>query len=167
MLFVLLALFSFIVYLVLTAGSGSIGYWSASELLVGAFFAVVVGFVSRAFFSKQKIELSTAFLNPVRWIYFFVYLVYFFFAMAKANFDVAFRVITGKIRPGIVRIKPGLKTTLGTVMLANSITLTPGTLSVEIDGKDLHIHCLNLKSKKPELKEVCGNFSQWIRRITE
>jgi len=88
--------------------------------------------------------------------------------MTKANLDVAFRVITGKINPGIVKIKPKLKTDLGITMLANSITLTPGTLSVEI-GRDrsLYVHCINLKNRKPEMREVCGNFPYWIRRITE
>jgi multicomponent Na+:H+ antiporter subunit E len=49
-------------------------------------------------------------LNPVRWFTFVVYLFPFVFAMAKANVDVAYRVITGRINPAIVKISPNLKT---------------------------------------------------------
>ena len=113
-------------------------------------------------------------LNPVRWFTFIGYLFYFFYEMAKANFDVAYRVITGKINPGIVKISPDLKTDLGITMLANSITLTPGTLSVDIDedANDLYIHWINVKNealkKTPvDCKHICGSFHKWVRRIAE
>jgi multicomponent Na+:H+ antiporter subunit E len=109
-------------------------------------------------------------LNPIRWVYFVVYLIGpFFFYMAKANIDVAYRVVTGRIKPGIVRIKTGLKTDLGVAMLANSITLTPGTLSVEVDEKtnDLYVHWINVKDKEPKAEEVCGSMIKWVKRIAE
>ncbi|MHA1123877.1 MAG: Na+/H+ antiporter subunit E [Candidatus Heimdallarchaeota archaeon] len=59
-------------------------------------------------------------------------------------------------------------------MLANSITLTPGTLSVDIDEdkNDLYIHWINvkkevLKGETVDCKYICGNFDKWIRRIAE
>ncbi len=59
-------------------------------------------------------------------------------------------------------------------MLANSITLTPGTLSVDIDEdkNDLYIHWINvneeaLKGESVDCKYICGNFDKWIRRIAE
>jgi multicomponent Na+:H+ antiporter subunit E len=114
-------------------------------------------------------------LNPVRWFIFLGYLIGpFFIALAKANLDVAYRVITGKIKPGIVRISPDLKTDFGITMLANSITLTPGTLSVDIDENtnDLFIHWINvdekaLEKKPVDCKYICGNFPKWVRRIAE
>ncbi|MBU0497021.1 MAG: Na+/H+ antiporter subunit E [Candidatus Thermoplasmatota archaeon] len=171
--FTLTTIICFIVYLMLTTGSGTevLGLWSYAELLIGAILSIIVGFVARTIFIKQSYRM----LNPVRWILFLVYLIGpFFYGMAKANFDVAYRVITGKINPGIVKISPNLKTDLGISLLANSITLTPGTLSVDIDEKtnDLYIHWINVKpdeiKKKPiDTKYVCGNFDKWVRRITE
>ena len=113
--------------------------------------------------------------NPVRWFTFIAYVIGpFFVGMAKANFDVAYRVISGKINPGIVKVSPGLKTDLGITMLANSITLTPGTLSVDIDEdkNDLYIHWINVKEealqKKPVDREfICRGYPKWIRRIAE
>jgi len=130
-----------------------------------------MGIIVRNVFIKDNFRM----LNPVRWLVFLVYLIGpFFISMARANLDVAYRVITGRINPGIVKIDPKLKTDLGVTMLANSITLTPGTLSVDVDEdkNQLYIHWINVKEdalkKKPrDCKYVCGGFPKWIRRIAE
>jgi multicomponent Na+:H+ antiporter subunit E len=163
----------FITYLLFTTTTGSeadIGFWSYSEILFGIVLSLIVGFIGRKLFVKKSFRMA----NPVRWFIFLGYLFYFFIEMAKANFDVAYRVITGKINPGIVKISPKLKTDLGITMLANSITLTPGTLSVDIDedSNDLYIHWINVKeeaiAKTPvDCKFVCAKFDKWIRRIAE
>jgi len=106
---------------------------------------------------------------------FIAYFPRFFYEMAKANFDVAYRVITGKIKPGIVKISPGLKNNLSVTLLANSITLTPGTLTVEVDeDKNLYVHWINVRDdffqeheEKCRCKYVCSTFPDWARRIGE
>jgi len=175
--FIVTTILCFIIYLLFTTGSqtqygpGLFGYWSWIEIVFGALFSIVVGYIARKVFVKDSFRM----LNPVRWFMFLGYAIGpFLVAMAKANLDVAYRVITGKIKPGIVRISPELKTDLGVTMLANSITLTPGTLSVDIDEKtnDLFIHWINvdekaLEKKPVDCKYICGNFPKWVRRIAE
>ena len=170
--FVVTTIVCFITYLFLTTGSGDVaGLWSVEEMLLGLILSLIAGFICQATFIKKDMRMA----NPVRWILFLVYLIGpFFISLAKANIDVAARVITGKIKPGIVKISPGLKTDLGVTLLANSITLTPGTLSVDIDegSKDLYIHWINvdetaLKKTPVDCQYVCGGFSDWVRRITE
>jgi len=169
--FVVTTIVCFIVYLILTAGSGGIGFWSIEEIIFGIIIAAIAGYISRNIFVKKNLRM----LNPKRWILAIAYLIGpFFVSMAKANLDVAYRVITGKIRPGIVKISPNLKTDLGITMLANSITLTPGTLSVDIDEdtNELYVHWINVKDealkKKPRPYEhICGKFPDWVRRIAE
>ncbi|HDQ16367.1 MAG TPA: cation:proton antiporter [Bacteroidetes bacterium] len=170
--FIVTTLVCFITYLLLTTGSGKdvFGLWSRAELIFGIILSIIVGVVGRKIFVKKSFRM----LNPVRWFAFLAYLPVFFVSMAKANFDVAYRVITGKINPGIVKISPDLKTDLGISMLANSITLTPGTLSVDIEenSNDLYIHWINVKEealkKKPvDCKYICGSFPKWVRRIAE
>ena len=171
--FVVTTIICFITYLLLTTGSGTdiLKLWSYEEFLFGAILSLIVGFIARTIFVKKSFRMA----NPVRWVLFIAYVIGpFFFSMAKANIDVAYRVITGKINPGIVKISPDLKTDLGITMLANSITLTPGTLSVDIDENknDLYIHWINVKKealrKKPvDCKHVCADFPKWIRRIAE
>lgn len=164
---------SFIIYLLFTTGSGTdvAGLWSYLEILFGILLSIIVGFTARTVFIKQSYRM----LNPVRWILFLGYLIGpFLVALTKANLDVAYRVITRKINPGIVKISPDLHTDLGITMLANSITLTPGTLSVDIDEdtNDLYVHWINVDPKALEKKPVdytyiCGKFPRWVRRIAE
>ena len=170
--FIVATVIGFLVYLLLTTSSGNDFFiWSYSEIVVGIIFAIIVGIIVRNVFIKDNFRM----LNPVRWLVFLVYLIGpFFISMARANLDVAYRVITGRINPGIVKIDPKLKTDLGVTMLANSITLTPGTLSVDVDEdkNQLYIHWINVKEdalkKKPrDCKYVCGGFPKWIRRIAE
>lgn len=158
---------AFATYMILTIGSGSILLWAYEEILAGVIIAVLVGIVAKDILCKTK---NYRMLNPLRWLMFLIYLIGpFFFAMIKANLDVAYRVITGKINPGIVKISTGLKTDLGTTLLANSITLTPGTLSVDVDenNNDLYIHWINVRDKVPKAKDICGNFIEWVKRIAE
>jgi multicomponent Na+:H+ antiporter subunit E len=92
--------------------------------------------------------------------------------MAQANIDVAYRVLTGRINPAIVKISPRLKTDMSLTILANSITLTPGTLSVDVDEEtnDLYVHWINvqpdvLKEMPRDYHPICNSFPDWARRI--
>lgn len=171
--FLVTTLVCFAIYLLLTTGSGTavFGLWSYEELILGLILSMIAGFVARTIFVKKSYRM----LNPLRWIIFLGYLIGpFFVALTKANLDVAYRVITGKIRPGIVKISPELKTDFGITLLANSITLTPGTLTVDVDNETnaLYVHWINVKNevleKKPvQCSDICGNFQNWVRRIAE
>jgi len=169
--FLATTVFVFLIYLVLTTASGDLFLWSREELIIGAVFSIILGAITRNMFFKRNLRM----LNPKRWFLFLVYVVGpFFWGMTKANIDVAYRVITGRINPGIVKISPKLKTDLGITMLANSITLTPGTLSVDIDEKtnDLYVHWINVKKEALEkmprdYEYVCGKFPDWVRRVAE
>ena len=166
--FIVTFLLSMAAYLFLAASSGEIaGLWSIFEIITGIILSVIVAFIARkVLFPKRNYRM----LNPLRWVIFLTYFIGpFFWAMAKANIDVAYRVITGKINPGIVKISPGLNSDLGITLLADSITLTPGTLSVDIDEKnnDLYVHWINVTTLKPTTHHICDNFPQWIRRIAE
>ena len=168
MRFLITAVVAYVVYLLLTIGSGTVGLWSTAELIIGAVLAVVVGALLRNRFIGKDLRM----LNPRRWFTFIAYLFPFFFAMAKANIDVAYRVITGRINPAIVKINPKLKNDLSVTILANSITLTPGTLSVDVDQKtnELYVHWINvdpgvLKDMPRDYHPICHSFPDWARRI--
>ena len=162
------AIVAYLLYLLLTIGSGTLFLWNEAELIIGAIFALVVAALVKNRYLKKSLRM----LNPIRWLIWVIYLFPFFFAMAQANVDVAYRVITGRINPGIVKISPRLKNDMSLTILANSITLTPGTLSVDVDeeSNDLYVHWINVK---PEvLKEmprdyhpICNSFPDWARRI--
>ena len=170
----LTTLAAFLAYLLLTAGSGTVILWSQSEIIIGFGLAVVVGIASYRIFCKKG---SVRMVNPIRLILLAVYAVIpLLIEMARANIDVATRVITGNVHPGIVRVRTGMKTELGLLLLANSITLTPGTLTVDVDDKsrELFVHLINvpaaLRDKKiVEAQDLFAffNIPAWIRRIAD
>lgn len=63
----------------------------------------------------------------------------------KANIDVAKIVLspTMPLSPRVVRVKATQKTDLGLVIFANSITLTPGTVTIDIEGDEMIVHALS------------------------
>ena len=63
----------------------------------------------------------------------------------KANIDVAYRIVHPNlpISPTVVNLKASQKTEVGKVIYANSITLTPGTVSVNMQGDEITVHALS------------------------
>mgnify|MGYP001135438388 CR=1 FL=1 len=71
-----------------------------------------------------------------------IYVVHFIKELVKSNLKLAAIVLSPALplKPGIVKVRTKLKSRMGRLLLANSITLTPGTLSVELDGEWLYVH---------------------------
>ena len=106
-----------------------------------------------------------------RLYYGFLYVFVFLWEMVKANVDVALRVINPKIpiNPGIVEVPTKLKTNAAKLALANSITLTPGTLSVDVIDDKLYIHWIYVKTQDPAktAAEISAVFEKYIKEIFE
>ncbi len=64
--------------------------------------------------------------------------------IAKSNIDVARIILSGKMNvdPVMIRLKTGQTTEMGQVIYGNSITLTPGTITVDIEDGELLVHAL-------------------------
>jgi multicomponent Na+:H+ antiporter subunit E len=137
---------------------------------------VVAGLVASAvvavLFHEMLPKEHHIFLSPLRLFWFLVYVPVFFYYMIKANFDVLYRVLHPKmpIKPGIVKIKTNLKSDSGITALANSITLTPGTMTVDLtDDGFLFIHWINVQSDDIEqaTQTIAYKFEWFIKRIFE
>lgn len=79
---------------------------------------------------------------------FFLVLQYVFVLLTeiiKANFAVMRMIMSSKyeIEPAVVKFKADLKTKPGRILLANSITLTPGTITVSLEEDNYVVHCLD------------------------
>ncbi len=84
--------------------------------------------------------------NRACFLRFLAYLPLFFKNLVLSNIDVARRVLDPKlpINPGFVTIKTSLKEPYQRLILANSITLTPGTITLDMDGENMLIHWLDV-----------------------
>jgi len=130
---------------------------------------VLAGLLSVIFyrrFAALKVRFS---VGKVFWAV--VYLFVLFGEIIKANLDVAWRLLHPKmpIRPGIVEIKTTLKSDFARVVLANSITLTPGTFTLDILGDSLLIHWIDVKAEDREgaSQIITGRFEKFLKRIFE
>lgn len=138
---------------------------------------IIAGILCSALVAAVTGDMFTAnpnkFAHPPRYFWFAVYLPVFAWEMFKANLDVAFRLLSPKlpIRPGIVKIKTNLKSDSGLTFLANSITLTPGTTTVDIDKENgfLYVHWLNVKSEDIDeaTRLIAGKYEKILDRIFE
>ena len=73
------------------------------------------------------------------------YIATLFVEIVKANWEVIKLITTSKydLEPAIVHFRADLKSTPARVVLANSITLTPGTITVYNQGDLYVVHCLD------------------------
>ncbi len=114
------------------------------ELIVGSVTAILVSLV----FSNRLVMLGDFRLSPKSFYCSVRYLFVFLIELIKSSIDVAGRVLspTLPINPGIVKVRTKLKSGIGRTILANSITLTPGTMTVEIRDEFLYIHWIDIKT---------------------
>ncbi len=92
------------------------------------------------------------------------YVPWLILEVIKSNIDVAKRIWqpTMPISPTIVTVKASQKTALGLVIHANSITLTPGTLSIDVEPGLIEVHALSADSI-PDLES--GEMDRRVARL--
>jgi multicomponent Na+:H+ antiporter subunit E len=152
-------IFSFVLYLLL------VWNFSYQEILAG----IIVAFLAAVLFGGYFTYEPKRFLQIHRWVWFLLYIPFFIWACIRANLDVAFRVIHPErpLNPGIVKIKTNLRSEIARTFLANSITLTPGTMSVEIEDDILYIHWIDVRAKDLEKASliIARPFERFLARI--
>ncbi len=136
--------------------------------IAGIIFSIIASILFVEVFTKHPHELFA----PIRYFWALCYIPMLFFYMLIANLYVVYRVIHPlmPIRPGIVKVKTRLKSESGRTALANSITLTPGTLAVDItDDGFLYIHCIVVRETDVEgaTKRIVGRFEPLLEKIFE
>ena len=121
------------------------------DMLVG----IVLSFLLSLFTYKSFSSLNSDKNLLVRFINTIKYIPLFIIEMIKANIDVARRVINPKlpINPGIVKVKTDLESDYAKLFLANSITLTPGTLTMDVIEDNLYIHWIDVETKDKNIQK--------------
>ena len=107
--------------------------------------------------------------SPLAWVHLrtVVYIPWLLIEIAKANVDVAGRILRPSlpIRRRIIRVKSTQRTGVGRVVFANSITLTPGTVSVIVDDDEITVHALCDKAADGLLSgEMDERVTRWEGR---
>lgn len=147
------------------------GSFAAQELIAGALVSALVAWFSAKFFVHHN---AFWLFNPGRFFSLLYYcLVVFIWELIKANVDMARRALSPKlnINPGIVRVPVSLKSDYGLAMLADSITLTPGTITLDIEQEDcqtwFYIHWIDVSEldRNKAGANIKGTLEKWVGRI--
>lgn len=144
--------------------------FATQELITG----VVVSFLVALFTARFLIHEDAFHLFKPKYLAnLILYIFVFIKELIKANIDVAKRALNPKlpIKPGIVKVPTEMKSDYGLAMLANSITLTPGTITMDIaeeNGKNfIYIHWIDVATtdSKKAGEAIKGTLENWVRRI--
>jgi multicomponent Na+:H+ antiporter subunit E len=143
--------------------------WSLQpqDLIVGIIFSVLVGLMVGDLLDARPTRL----FDPRRWFWVLAYIPYFAWNCAKANFDMAYRVLhpAMPIRPGVVRVRVNLKGEVSRAFLATSVTLMPGTHVVDVVGDRMYVHWVNVigETEEEHTRRVVKHFEFFLGKIFE
>jgi len=138
------------------------GSLATDILIVGAVISIAIAVLYPAgfsFFTEFRFT-PRAIVAGLR------YYGFFFTELFKSNIKLAAIILSPSlpIQPGIVKVRTRLKSRMGRLMLANSITLTPGTLTVELKGEWLYVHWVTVESDDIEAAtaSIVSGFESYL-----
>ena len=154
MRFVLTALIMFAFWIFLS------GKFSFILLLSGVISSLLVSYMSNDLLIGNG-DIKLGFIRIIRFIRFLPWLLW---KIVLANIDLALRTLHPKmpINPILINIKNNLKTDLGMVILANSITLTPGTVTIDVNENEFLVHVI---SEKAAQSLISGEMQARVKKI--
>ncbi len=145
-----------------------VGTFSIAEILTGIVVSAGVAFLSAPHLEPLD-AVKLGWLLPLQLLRYFVV---FLLALVRANLDVARRVLAPRvlINPAVVKVHTELQSDLGRLWLANSITLTPGTLSVDVDGDTLLVHWIDVShgtDLETATRDIAARFEAVLKEIVQ
>ena len=147
----LLFVFYFVIWLLLS------GHYDPLLLTLGVLSCITCLYVTwkAKFIDEEGLPLHLLFRLPI-------YTVWLFKEIIKANFDTAKIIILNNPDPQNFRVKSSQKTEAGKVTYANSITLTPGTVTTVLDGDILEVHALSSDMADDVKSGVMDKKVSWL-----
>ena len=121
----------------------------SSSLAIESVAAGTVISAAMAYVFARKFEIWRGIrFSPQRLYHFILYTGVFLVELVRANINMMRYVYAPRvsINPGVVKVKTGLKSPIGRLALANSISLTPGSLVLDMSEEELTVHCLDMRT---------------------
>lgn len=139
------------------------GKFDAFHLSLGIISCALVTFISHDLYFKRKNVSSKIILEAFRFIKYIPWLLY---QIVLSNIHVASLVLNPRmpINPKIIRYKTRLKKDISLATFANSITLTPGTITADIFEGEYYVHVL---SNKVADSFISGKMEEMVAQIFE
>ncbi|MEY2758052.1 MAG: hypothetical protein RIR33_1830 [Pseudomonadota bacterium] len=130
-----------------------VAFWFALSGLASPYFLVAAAIaVLLTIWLCARLRVIGRDASPYhRFVQLTAYTIWLLGEIVKANLAVIARVVGPRhaIDPAMVSVKTQARSDLGKALLANSITLTPGTVTVDVDGETLKVHALVRENATP------------------
>ncbi len=102
-------------------------------------------------------------------IYYVVeFVLFYFLKLVQSNIYIAYDILTPNLKsfPGIVKVPLYISSDFGILVFANLLSMTPGTLTIDVseDKKEIVVHVLYSKNKEAVMFEI-GQVQQKINKI--
>ena len=157
--FLLTSLFLFMVWLLFTSSL------EAYSLIVGGLGSILLGALTyRVFIAHHQANLRYIIPNPFALVLYVAILIFFLY---QSSVMMLIAVITGKASPRIVHFRTRLKSDIARMILANSITITPGTITLDLNDDHLTVHWFFCDTNHAKLagEKVKGRMERFIGNI--
>ncbi len=134
-------------------------------LLIGLGFSFIVALLTYSLFIEQEEAARRSLIPQVHMLV--VYAAVLIFEMYVASFRVLWNILRGRINPGVVHFRTRLSSDIARVALTNSITLTPGTITLDLDDDHLIVHWLDARTTHSKYagELVKGRYERILKRI--
>ncbi|WP_457754337.1 Na+/H+ antiporter subunit E [Thermococcus sp.] len=146
---------------------------SLDNLIIGAIATLIIASFMRDMLMEDVRHRGHLIEKIVYFLLLYVpqYLIIMAFRLIESNIKVAKNVILMDINPGIIKIKTDLHSDTGVTILANSITLTPGTLTLDVSKRlgetYLYVHWIDVETLNREKagEKIKGDIEEWLKKI--
>lgn len=138
------------------------GSTATDILIVGG----IAAFLIAVMFHDGLAVVSELRINPKAIVTTILYVPFFLKELVKSNINLAKIVLSPELplKPGIVKVRTRLKSRMGRLLLTSSITLTPGTLTVDLIGEWIYVHWVTVDSDDVEAATaaIVGGFENYL-----
>ncbi len=156
---VILVILCFLLWLVL---SREFNILSLSAGFIFSFLAALYSY--SVFFEKEHFYRSDLL---IRVEFFILYGILLIIQSYLASFELIYRILSGRYKPGVVRIRIRLRSSIGKAFMANTISMIPGTLSIWLESSHIYVHWFDKKTDH-SLRAgyiIKQNFERILQRI--
>ena len=141
------------------------GSLEVESLIIGASSALLVAILTYDSFIAESEAAWKSLIPRIHWGV--AYLFILLYRLYLSSFDVFFSMITRRYNPRVVHFRTRLRSDIARSAVATSITMTPGTMTLELDDDHLVVHWLSAKTTHSRYAGdlVKGGFEATLRRI--
>lgn len=115
------------------------------EIALGIVASGLIALISSREFIKGSVATK---FHPRRWVMFVIFLIVFLVAEVYSHLTLAIKIFSGDAQPKVFILKSKFRSPLALTTLGNSITLTPGTLTLDVKGNKVVTYRLNPNSER-------------------